>query len=149
MSVCLLIDKHDLQHSRPHIRGNSKHSAGILEHFMGARNRVRIELSYRPIDWRNRFLGSLQVKKYTVSEHYIELNSEHTQHMAISLKRKYASVDGSGGQIERYVAHSHWQICQNIYLLFHLCNQYKPNSLDKVVSPSDDDYWTLPSASTK
>ncbi len=59
MSVCLLIDKHDLQHSRPHIRGDSKHSAGILEHFMGARNRVGIGLSYRTIGWRIDSLESI------------------------------------------------------------------------------------------
>jgi hypothetical protein len=42
--------------------------AVILEQSMGARNRVRIGLSYwAAIGWRNRFLGSIKVKKYTVS----------------------------------------------------------------------------------
>jgi hypothetical protein len=55
---------------------NSLCCAGILEQSLEARNRVEIGLPYRPamlhrlaesIPW-NRFLGSLKVKKKTVSD---------------------------------------------------------------------------------
>jgi hypothetical protein len=55
----MVIDKPDIQRRSPHIRGDSKHTAGILEHSMGARNRVGKGLSYRTIGWRIDSLESI------------------------------------------------------------------------------------------
>ncbi len=67
-----------------------KFSAGLLEQYMGARNRVGISLSYRlvrllsslaeSIPW-NRFLGSLKVCKYHLGLRFTLGNNDKGRHL--------------------------------------------------------------------